>query len=375
MAGRRRQFEAPRLHRTGSKAGGLLLLMTRTKPGRALLAFVVTLVVALSVAPAAGAADGTESLPVGFELQAIAVGPAGEGFAALTHSLQVGVEIAEGTHVFEISPAGEATEFPTVFPKGTAAGAAGIVAGPEGSVWIPVEHGLVRVDSDGIEDEVQLGGGEVERLSTDHKGGAWVIAGQQAVHVTADGSTHALNLAQLRLAGTPYAGPAGLVDDGRGDLWIAVARGREEAAKELVERTPSGQLRQFRIPRRLSGYPGAAGLWRDRPMLESGDLFLELDPDRGRFEAFRRTDRECRLTETRGVWCQGWIAVYRAFPHGDPPPPSLPHEASRLGELAEGPDGRLWYGSQVSSDGDPKLGGCHEGPCGTVAVGPLSPTG
>jgi streptogramin lyase len=233
----------------------LLLLMTRTKPGRALLAFLVTVVVVLSVAPAAGAAGDTESLPVGFELEAITVGPSDEGFVALVHSLQVGVEIAEGTHVFEISPAGEATEFPTIFPLGTEAGAAGIAAGPEGSVWIPVEHGLIRADSDGIEDEVELGGGEIERLSTDHKGGVWVIAGQQAVHVTAAGGTHALNLAPLRLAGTPYAGLASLVDDGRGDLWIAVARGREGRARELVERTPSGRLRQFRVPKHLSGTP------------------------------------------------------------------------------------------------------------------------
>jgi hypothetical protein len=334
----------------------------------------VLLIVALSCLCTSPSAWATSlQLPPHYELEGLTVTPSNTALAVVFHPFESESSISQGTYVYEISPAGEIRQLPATI-HGSDAALTGVAPGPGNSVWVPATHGVVLVGESGLQRQVSLVGGEVNDVAPDGRGGAWVLIGHRVVRVGPGGQTHRLALGPLHLEEGCCAYPARLVATHRGGLWIAIVRGREQLTKELVERTPGGRLRAFRINGRFLR-PNGIGVSGGRPILQSEHQFLELQRSSGQTHRIMTPDRPCFSTESAEVWCQARRSLNRVFPRGGPSTAPLPQPDLRIRRLAPGAGGRLWYGAENRAP-------CRAGPStcatetpGVIVVGELSTDG
>jgi hypothetical protein len=163
--------------------------------------------------------------------------------------------------------------------------------------------------------------------------------------------------------------------DHRGNLWLAVARGFEQLTREVIERSPDGRVRRFKVGRRFLPTE-AIGVSGGQPVIRTGHKFLRLDRSGELSRRVSVPDRPCTLTETAEIWCAGWASgsFYRAFPKGESTSLKLPEPELRVYDLVPTGAGEYWYAAE---NRDP----CHAGPStciidtpGTIVVGHITDT-
>ena len=288
-----------------------------------LLPFIVVIVLLWSMPSASSAATATAfRLPPGNELEALAAAPSGSAFAMVFHPFSISGKVAQGWYVYEVSSAGSVRELPAMIPQSPVGNAGIAAAGPE-SVWVPTPHSVLLVDSGGIEKSVSVGRTSIDSLAGDRQGGVWVAAATRVFHVGQTGTVSRLHLGSLKPG--RLAMITSMVLDRKGNLWLAVARGFEQLTKEVVEHSPDGEVRTFKVGRRFLPTEDI-GVSQGRPVIQTGQEFLRLDRTGELRRRISVAGNGCPLTETAEIWCSavapGWF--YRTFPKGDPAALKLP---------------------------------------------------
>ena len=165
--------------------------------------------------------------------------------------------------------------------------------------------------------KVAVGRAQIETVTTDHQEGVWVGTGPRVFHVSPTGAVSRLPLSSVRPGN--YASVTSMAVDHQGNLWLAVARGYEQLTREVIEYSPNGQVRTFKVGRRF--FPTERiGVSGGQPVIRSGHKFLRLDRAGVLSRRVSVPDRPCTLTETAEIWCKTWASnsIYRALPKGDP---------------------------------------------------------
>jgi hypothetical protein len=312
-------------------------------------------------------------LPPGNELDALAATSFGGAFAAVFHPFAPGTELSrQGSYVYEVSSSGSIRELPAKISDSNA-GVAGIAAAGPDSVWVPTSHHVLLVGDRGVEKTIAVGRAEIDTIATDRRGGLWVAAGVRVFHVSATGKVSRVRLRSLGPARGAVVGR--LIEDHGGNLWLAVLRGGEMLTREVIERSPDGRIRTFRVGRRFYGAEDI-GVSRGRPVIRSGHKFLRLDRSGELSRPVSVPERPCTLTEAAEIWCKAWASnsIYRALPKGDPSPLSLPELGFRVYALVPTGDDDFWYAAENRNP-------CHAGPStcitvtpGTIVVGRITGT-
>jgi ligand-binding sensor domain-containing protein len=349
--------------------------MSKISPGSLVSLAVLALIgLAVCVAPRAEAASQASAYPLapGNEFLALTVTPENDAFVATSKFGGPYGDVYEGAHVFEIEPGGNVQEFPS-FVRGDIA-QAGIAAGPSQSAWLPTERGIARVGENGLAKQIPLAHGEINALTTDFRGGIWVLTPLFFAHVDAGGTLRRFPSAFPRQSGC-CAAPTSVIADEAGDVWFTVVRGMEPLTKEVVERKADGQIRHFRIGTRFPsstaiGVSAADG----RLIVQSEHSFLEIDMRTRRSRRISVPNKPCFTTQIGEIWCHQMQGLVRVCPRHAQAAASLPRPGFRTSQLSTTTTGSFWY---VAENRKP----CRSGPStcsteapGTVVVGDFAAT-